>query len=117
MKTFLSVSIALLIACLCLLAESPVVGKWDCVGTSTDGNKIPATLTVREDSGKLSGVLLTVDGAELALVDPKVENGRFTFKLMINGEAYALDLKIDGNKLTGKYAGPEASGDFEATKK
>jgi hypothetical protein len=116
MKSILSFYLLLLLACLCLLADSPVVGKWDCLGTS-NGNKIPATLNVREDSGKITGTLTTGEGADLALVDPKVENGRFTFKLMINGDAYAVDLKLDGNKMTGTYTGPDASGDFEATKK
>ena len=116
MKSILSFSLLLLMAGLCLLAESPVVGTWDCIGTS-NGNKIPATLNVREDSGKLMGTLTTGEGEQMPLVDPKVENGRFTFKLMINGDAYALDLKLDGNKMTGTYQGPDASGDFEATKK
>jgi hypothetical protein len=117
MKTFLSLLAVLLLASLCLLADSPIVGKWDCNATSSNGNQIPATMTVREDSGKLSGTLVTGDGAELALVEPKLEADRFTFKVMVNGEAYSVDLKVDGAKLSGKYSGPEASGDFQATKK
>jgi hypothetical protein len=108
--------LAFAISALSSAAENAIAGKWNCVGTSVTGQKIPVTIIVKEDAGKFSGMLILESGDQLSLVDPKADADHLTFKVMINDSPYSFDLKIDGVKLSGAYDGKDASGSVEGTK-
>lgn len=99
----------------CRAADNPVVGTWDCVSTDDAGQTSNWTLVVKEDAGKLSGSL-SGDPGEFALVDAKLAGHAFTFKVVVNEASYEVETTIDGNKLEGKYKGPEAAGNLKGTK-
>jgi len=98
-------------------AASPIVGTWDCTATPDQGDVSNWTLVVKEIDGKLSGALTSPDGAELPLVNPKLDGNRFVFTVMINGESYTAESKVDGAKFEGRYKGPDAAGSFRGTKR
>ena len=98
-------------------AENPVVGTWDVTATPDQGEKTVWTLVVKEADGKLSGTLSNAEGAELPLVNPKLDGKQFQFTLMINGQPYTVENKIDGKKIEGKFKGPDAAGSLVATKR
>jgi len=95
--------------------NAAVVGQWDLVGTDDAGQASNWTLVVKDDGGKLSGTL-SGDPGEFPLVDAKVEGNAFTFKVIVNEATYTTESTIDGNKLDGKYKGPEAAGTLKGTK-
>ena len=99
----------------CLAADNPMVGKWDCIGTDDAGQASNWTLVVKDDGGQLKGTL-SGDPGEFELVDAKFEGGTFTFKVVVQDATYTVESKIDGNKLDGKYKGPEAGGTIKGTK-
>jgi hypothetical protein len=100
----------------CLAADNLIAGKWDCVSDDGSGQKTNSTLVVAEDGGKLSGTL-NVSGADIPLVDPKLDGNTFTFKLVINSNCTVeTKVTIDGNKFEGKFSCPEASGIIKGTK-
>ncbi len=96
-------------------ADNPVVGKWECISADDSGQESTWTLTVNDEGGKLSGTLAGGQG-EFELTDPKLEGNTFTFKIIVNGDAYSIETKIDGKKLDGTFKGPEASGTLKGTK-
>lgn len=50
------------------------------------------------------------------LVTPRIDGNSFTFTILINGDPYSFELRIDGRKFSGKYGGKEASGIIEGAK-
>jgi hypothetical protein len=100
---------------ICWAADNPIVGKWDCVGTDDNGQPTNWTMVVKDDGGKLTGTL-SGDPGEFQLVDAKLEGDTFTFKVVVNDETYTVESKLTGNKVEGKYKGPEGSGTIKGTK-
>ena len=101
---------------ICRAAENPVVGKWDCVSSDEGGTEQAWTLVVSEDRGKLSGSLLGT-GGQIPLIEPKLEGNLFTFKIYVNPNCTVeTRLKIEGKKLSGTFACPEARGTFKGAK-
>jgi hypothetical protein len=102
--------IAACIALLCATATAragTLAGSWECTAVSTQVTHW--TLDVHEAKNKLSGSV--TDGvAVFQLLEPKTDGDLFTFKLTIEGNLYAVELKISSGKLEGKYTGPEANG-------
>ena len=96
--------------------NSAVVGQWDVVSTDDAGQTANWTLTVKEDSGKLSGTL-SGDPGEFPIVDAKLDGNSFSFKVVVNETTYTTEGTIDGNKFDGKYKGPEGGGSVKGTKK
>jgi len=100
----------------CLAADNPVVGKWDCISSAEGGEEQAWTLVVSEDGDKLSASLLGAHG-EIPLIDPKLEGNTFTFKVYVNANCTAeAKLQVEGKKLEGAFACPEARGTFKGTK-
>lgn len=100
---------------ICWAANSSIVGKWDCVGTDDAGQSSNWTLTVKDDGGKLTGTL-SGDPGEFELVDAKLDGDTFTFKIVVNDSTYTVESKLTGNKVEGKYKGPEGGGTIKGTK-
>ena len=98
-------------------ADNPVVGKWSCTSQDVSGQENNWTLTVKEDGSKLAGALSAADGAEIPLIDPRLEGNLFTFKIDVNANCKVeAQVKIDGKKFEGKFACAEASGTLKGSK-
>ncbi len=95
--------------------DNPVVGKWDLTATDSEGNVSSWVLAVEEKEGTLSGSLTGTEGT-FELVDPRLDGRTFTFKVMVNGQTYLAETRINGKRLEGKYKGPDVSGTLKADK-
>ena len=106
-----------LFAGLCLAAENPVVGKWNCVSKSNGENspELQTVLIVTEQNGTLSGKVQGPD-FEMPIYDPKVDGDKFTFTIKINEQPYVIDAKLSGKTFEGKFNGPEANGVIRGSK-
>lgn len=102
--------IAACIVLLCVAAPvraESLAGMWECTAVSTEVSHW--TMDVREAKNKITGTVS--DGvAVFPLIDPRIHGENLIFKLNVDGNIYAVELKIDTGKLEGKYSGPEATG-------
>lgn len=115
MKLLLMLFLILIAAAAVMAADKPVVGSWQCVSDSPDGEQYRWTVTVREEDGKLSGTISGAPG-EFTMVDPRFENDTFTFKIQIEGQTYTVEAKISGDKLEGVWKGAASQGVIKGTK-
>lgn len=93
---------------------NPMLGQWDCKSVDERGTAVLWTLTVNEEKGKLSG-WIQIGEDRVDLVNPKLDGSTFTFSAVINPEETVdISLKVDGNKLEGKFSG-KASGTGSVT--
>ena len=89
-------------------AGNPAVGKWDCNSVGETGAKLNWQLTIKEDAGQLAGAI-TLDGTDIPVLEPKVDGSMLTFKIRINDhEVVTVELRIDGDKLDGRFEGKES---------
>lgn len=115
------ISFAVLMACFLLgvvplaAADKPIVGSWDCAATTGEG-EIKVVLTVKEQGGKLTGVL-SMEGDDRDLIDPKFENDVFTFRILLDSVPYDVQVKVAGSKLDGSWKGGGESGQIRGSKK
>jgi hypothetical protein len=101
-------------------AGNPVVGTWDCVSNAGSGQDLTWTLVVKEDGGKLTGSLIggPESPGEIPLVDPKLQEDIFTFKIDVNPNCKVeAKLKLEGKKLDGTFGCAEAAGTFKGKKR
>lgn len=99
-------SIVLLCSTVPVRAQS-AAGSWQCTAVSTEVTHW--TLTVREAKNNVSGSL--TDGvAVFPLIGAKRDGETFTFKISIDEKLYTTELKVEPEKLEGKYTGPDAAG-------
>ena len=103
------VSLIAVLACAALWsAGNPALGKWNCSSVGENGAKLSWTLAVTEEAGQLSAVV-NLDGADMQLIDPKVEGNKLTFKLRVNDhEVVSFELYIDGDTLSGRFEGTDS---------
>jgi hypothetical protein len=111
----LLLTVLLLVPAIIWAADNPVVGKWECVATDDQGQQSNWTLVVTEEDGKLKGTL-SGDAGEFPIADAKLDGNMFSFKVVVNEVSYAVEGTLDGNKLDGKYKGPEANGTIKASR-
>lgn len=97
---------------LCLLsaaaAASDVAGRWKLVANAPDGNAYNVTLIVREEGGRLSGVLDSERG-QMPLQNVTFSNGELRFDLVLDMGAIPFRLKIDGDRITGTLTAPDGA--------
>lgn len=106
----------ILVAALALVAaEKAVIGSWQCVSDSPDGEQYSWKVTVKEEGGKLTGTISGAPG-EYPMVDPRFENDTFTFKVQIEGQTYTVEAKISGDKLEGVWKGGASQGVIKGTR-
>lgn len=115
MKPLLTLFLVLIAAVALTAADKPVVGSWQCISDSPDGEQYRWTVTVKEEDGKLSGTISGAPG-EFTMVDPRFENGTFTFKIQIEGQTYTVEAKISGDRLEGIWKGAASQGVIKGTK-
>lgn len=97
---------------LCLLAMSSlaadVAGKWKMVANAPDGNAYNVTLVIKDDGGKLAGVMES-DRGQMPIANVVYASGELRFDLMLDMGAIPFRLKIDGDKLSGTLTAPDGS--------
>jgi hypothetical protein len=117
MKLFL-ISLFAPLALVAAGAAPTIVGAWDCIATDARGNQTQWSLVIQQDAGKLSATLRSGHGYSIDLLDPKFEDGQFSFHFKINpSESIEVLLKVDGEYMDGRYGGSTAgAGLFKATR-
>jgi 3-keto-disaccharide hydrolase len=96
---------ALALACAVASAiaqQNPYLGRWNITGTGENSNYV-YWLEVKEDGGKLSGMLLNRGGHPLPLPVIKVENGELIFQPSggQNNAGPEFHMRAQGDKLSG----------------
>ncbi len=91
-----------------------VVGRWDAVANSTEGD-LQVQMEIKLEGGKLVGFFKTKDGT---IPLPKLDfgNDRLSFEVDYLGATYRIELILANDRLAGKWSavvGPE-SGTFSA---
>ena len=80
-----------------------VLGSWE-MKTAFQGSFIEATMTLKVENGKLTG-MWTSQGGEMKMSDVKLDGNKLSFTRTMGpgGPPLAFEGKIDGNKIEGKY--------------
>jgi hypothetical protein len=108
MRAHLVCLIAVFACAAVLAAGNPALGKWNCSSVGENGTKLSWTLAVTEKDGQIAAVV-SLDGNDISLLDPKVDGSTLTFKLRVNDhEVVSFELRIDGDKLTGRFEGKDS---------
>ncbi len=116
-RLFLAV-LALFVTAFALQARDdskPLVGKWNMVSITPDGESLKWTLIVREVDGKLTGALASEDG-EASTKDFSFANGVVKFEAPYQGEYYEIELKFADGQLNGTWSNGSDSGKTSGTK-
>ncbi|MCG6923996.1 MAG: hypothetical protein LJF30_01535 [Acidobacteria bacterium] len=112
-RTFLILLAACaLVAPLAVAGAAEVVGTWDAVAVTPDGD-LPALLTITEKEGVLEATM-DIGGTERRIEDEKLEGDVLTMTVMYDGAPYEVELKVDGDTMEGTYTGAAASGELTA---
>ncbi len=102
-RTFLVISV-LTAACF----GSDAAGRWKLSANAPDGNTYNVTLIVKEEGGKLTGVMDSERG-QMPLANVVYSNGELRFDLMLDMGAIPFRLKIDGDNVTGTLTAPDGA--------
>lgn len=87
---------------------SDAAGRWKLAANAPDGNTYNVTLVVKDEGGKLSGVLESERG-QMPLANVAYAGGELRFDLMLDMGAIPFRLKIDGDKVAGTLTAPDGS--------
>jgi hypothetical protein len=101
-----------------LLAQTsnqPLVGTWNLVATTPDGDKVPFSLIIKEQDGKLTGTL-KFDTNEGEAKDFSAVEGVVKFQAPYEGNFYDIEMRLVEGKLTGKWHGTDSEGEISGTK-
>ena len=110
-KTLFLIGMGILASTLVLAG---VAGEWDFTATTSDGNVLDLTLTLKEADGKLTGTLGSYEGS-VPLDKVKLEGDKLTFELWTDGGTYTSELIVKGDEMTGTFEGDNgSSGTLEA---
>jgi hypothetical protein len=103
-------------ASLSFAADAPALaGKWKMASITPDGSTIDWTLTLKREGDSWTATVSGV-GPETVAKDVKVEGASLHMKTPYNEDYYDEDLKLDGDKLTGKWSGNGDSGATTGTR-
>ena len=98
---------------LALAGDAPkILGTWDALAVTPDGD-LPALLTITEKEGALEAEM-DIGGMMRRVEDEKLDGDVLTMKVIYDGAAYAVELKVDGDTMEGTYTGAAASGALTA---
>ena len=102
-RHFVIAAIALAVVVASTFAQqNPYLGRWNITGTGENSGYV-YWLEVKQDGGKLSGMLLNRGGHPLPLPVIKIENGELIFQPDggRSGPGPEFHLRVQGDKLTG----------------
>jgi hypothetical protein len=91
-------------------ADAPgLAGKWKMASITPDGSTVAWTLTMKHEGDTWTA---TVGGndADAPAKEVKVDGASLHMKTPYNGDYYDVNLKLDGDKLTGKWSSDNDSG-------
>lgn len=81
-------------------------GRWTLTATTASGNPIKALIEVKDEGGKLSGMLTAEQGgapmSEIVLTD-----AAFSFKLQLDAGAYVIRTEREGEGYKGTFTAPD----------
>jgi hypothetical protein len=100
---------------LLLAAANPVVGEWETIASTPDGDQ-KWNFVIAEEKGKLTGKAVGPPG-EFALTDVKGDRSTLSFKLELNSVIYEVEFKVSGSKIDGTWKGGGESGTIKGAKK
>jgi hypothetical protein len=93
-----------------------LLGTWDMTSEVDGGDPVKWVLILRDQDGKLQG-LLTTDGGEQPAKDFALADHTIHFKAPYQGEEYLIELKLDGAHLSGTWSGDGNSGNTTGVKR
>lgn len=94
------------------------IGTWELVSDSPQGQQYAWTLVVTEEQGRLTGKLSGGPPPhEFALLEPKGEGEKFTFKIQIQGEVYTVEATVSRSKFEGKWRNGGSRGTMNGTRR
>jgi hypothetical protein len=96
-------------------SSDALAGKWKMLSVTPDGGDIAWTLSITESSGKYAATVASADG-ETPVKDFRVDGNKVHFRTPYQGEEYDIDLKLEGNRLTGTWSGNGDSGQTKGEK-
>lgn len=109
-------TIALLVAVSAVFAQSDALsGKYKGVAKSEAMGDIPLEVTIKNDGGKLSGVISTSQG-DATITSGTYENGKVKIKFDAGGTEGTVDAELKDGKIIGKWDLGGMGGPLELTK-
>ncbi len=91
-------------------ADAPeFAGKWKMASVTPDGSTIDWTLTMKHEGDAWTATVGGM-GPEAPAKEVKVDGASLHMKTPYNDDYYDIDLKLDGDKLAGKWSGNGDSG-------
>jgi hypothetical protein len=117
MRLLLTLATVLCLFGVLLHADTKVNGTWEWTAVPTEGDQVQGTLEIKDDGGKIAGVLITHDGERINIVNPKLEDNQFSFSVTVGENTYDISVAVDGDKFAGKFKGENASGTIQGSKK
>ena len=92
-----------------------LAGKWKMASTTPDGGTVDWTLTMKHE-GEAWIATVGAHDSEAPAKEVKVDGATLHMKTPYGGEFYDVDLKLDGEKLAGKWSGNGDSGATSGTR-
>lgn len=74
-----------------------------------EGERLPWTLEVRQDSGAVT-VTARIEQQAVKAPDARLTDGVLTFSAPYQGRTYRIKLTFEGDTLRGSYSGDDADG-------
>ena len=119
MKKLLTRSLVILFAValaapLALAHDVDVVGVWDAVAETPEGD-MPSLMTIAKKDDALE-VSLNMAGYDREVTDVKLDGHTLEMTVTYDGAAYDVELEVDGDTMEGTYTGSAATGTMKATR-
>jgi len=112
----LAILLALAVAApLALAGDVDVVGVWDTVAETPEGD-MPGVLTITEEDGILEA-MLELASVDRSVSDVTLEGQTFQMTVTYEGSPYDVELEVDGDTMTGTYSGIQAAGPMKAQRR
>lgn len=89
-----------------LVWHADVAGKWKVAAKTQSGRDIAATLILKSAEGALSGTLITEQGDEVPLVEMKLNDKAFSFKVPSDEGAFLVNVTVEDDVMKGTYKTP-----------
>jgi hypothetical protein len=88
---------------------NPVAGTWDCIAHGSVQGDVPFRLALEQNQDRLTGSISTEDG-ELAFTSASYNDGALSIVIATSDAKYAVNGKLDGDKLSGQWSKEGDSG-------